>query len=94
MITISNLKKQYGETVACNIQEFTINSGEILGLVGNNGAGKTTLFRLMLDLIKYQSCKERRMENLYRSIYRRRIPHRFSHTGGIFHVHCENPSNR
>lgn len=52
MITISNLKKQYGETVACNIQEFTINSGEILGLVGNNGAGKTTLFRLMLDLIK------------------------------------------
>ncbi len=52
MITISNLKKQYGETVACNIQEFTINNGEILGLVGNNGAGKTTLFRLMLDLIK------------------------------------------
>jgi len=52
MITISKLKKQYGETVACNIQEFTINSGEILGLVGNNGAGKTTLFRLMLDLIK------------------------------------------
>jgi ABC-type multidrug transport system, ATPase component len=52
MIKIENLKKQYGETVACNIDQFTINDGDILGLVGNNGAGKTTLFRLLLDLLK------------------------------------------
>jgi len=52
MITISNLKKQFGETCACDIPSFTINNGDILGLVGNNGAGKTTLFRLLLDLLK------------------------------------------
>lgn len=52
MIKIENLKKQFGETVACNIPSFAINDGDILGLVGNNGAGKTTLFRLMLDLLK------------------------------------------
>lgn len=52
MITISNLKKQFGETCACDIPSFTINDGDILGLVGNNGAGKTTLFRMMLDLLK------------------------------------------
>ena len=52
MITITNLKKQFGETVACDIPSFTINDGDILGLVGNNGAGKTTLFRLLLDLIQ------------------------------------------
>ena len=52
MITITNLKKQFGETVACDIPTFTVNDGEILGLVGNNGAGKTTLFRMMLDLLK------------------------------------------
>lgn len=52
MITISNLKKQFGETIACNIPSFSINDGELLGLVGNNGAGKTTLFRIMLDLLK------------------------------------------
>ena len=52
MINISNLKKQFGETVACDIPSFTVNDGDILGLVGNNGAGKTTLFRLMLDLLK------------------------------------------
>jgi ABC-2 type transport system ATP-binding protein len=52
MITISNLKKQFGETIACDIPELTINDGDILGLVGNNGAGKTTLFRMLLDLLK------------------------------------------
>ena len=52
MITISNLKKAFGNTVACDIEQFTINDGEILGLVGNNGAGKTTLFRMLLDLLK------------------------------------------
>lgn len=52
MIEINNLKKNYGETVASNIEHFTVNDGEMLGLVGNNGAGKTTLFRMLLDLIK------------------------------------------
>ena len=52
MIQIENLKKQFGETCACDIPSFTINDGDILGLVGNNGAGKTTLFRLLLDLLK------------------------------------------
>lgn len=52
MIKIENLKKNFGETCACDIPSFTINNGDILGLVGNNGAGKTTLFRLLLDLLK------------------------------------------
>lgn len=52
MIGILNLKKQFGETTACDIPSFTVNDGDVLGLVGNNGAGKTTLFRMMLDLLK------------------------------------------
>ena len=51
-IQINNLKKCFGEKTAVNIPNFTINNGEVIGLVGNNGAGKTTLFRLMLDLLK------------------------------------------
>lgn len=51
-IKIDNLKKTFGEKVAVDIQQFEINDGQILGLVGNNGAGKSTLFRLILDLIK------------------------------------------
>lgn len=52
MITINHLKKAFGNTVACDVEQFKINDGEILGLVGNNGAGKTTLFRMLLDLLK------------------------------------------
>ena len=52
MITINHLKKAFGNTGACDIEQFKINDGEILGLVGNNGAGKTTLFRMLLDLLK------------------------------------------
>ena len=51
-ITISNLKKTFGDKTAVDISQYTIHSGDMLGLVGNNGAGKSTLFRLMLDLIK------------------------------------------
>ena len=51
-VSISNLIKQFGDKTAVNINEFCIESGDILGLVGNNGAGKTTLFRLILDLLK------------------------------------------
>ena len=52
MITINHLKKAFGNTVACDIENFKINDRKILGLVGNNGAGKTTLFRMLLDLLK------------------------------------------
>ena len=52
MISISNLRKAFGEKVAVDIATYEIGSGELIGLVGNNGAGKTTLFRLMLDLLK------------------------------------------
>ncbi|WP_321480972.1 ABC transporter ATP-binding protein [uncultured Bacteroides sp.] len=55
MISINNLQKDFGEKRAVDIQNYVINQGEMLGLVGNNGAGKTTLFRLMLDLLKADS---------------------------------------
>lgn len=52
MITINKLQKNFGEKRAVDIEGYTINQGDMLGLVGNNGAGKTTLFRLILDLLK------------------------------------------
>ncbi|MDH6305911.1 ABC-2 type transport system ATP-binding protein [Parabacteroides sp. PF5-5] len=55
MIQIKDLKKQFGDKIAANIPELTIEEGSLIGLVGNNGAGKTTLFRLILDLLKADS---------------------------------------
>lgn len=54
-ITIEQLKKNFGAKVAADIENYTIQSGDMLGLAGNNGAGKTTLFRLILDLLKADS---------------------------------------
>jgi len=52
IISINNLHKKFGNVIAANIDNYVINHGDMVGLVGNNGAGKTTLFRLILDLLK------------------------------------------
>lgn len=54
-IEVQDLKKIYKQRTVLDIEKLTIDSGDIIGLVGNNGAGKTTLIRLMLDLIKADS---------------------------------------
>lgn len=51
-VKLDNIKKSFGDKVVLDIPEFTINQGDIMGLVGNNGAGKTTLFRIILDLLQ------------------------------------------
>ena len=52
MISINHLSKSYNGKLAVDIPQLQIETGEIIGLVGNNGAGKTTLFRLVLDLVR------------------------------------------
>ena len=42
-----NLRKQFGDTCACDGLDFVVNKGEFLSLVGSNGAGKTTLVNLI-----------------------------------------------
>src|SRR5580698_2342208 len=51
MIEISGLTKLYGNFVAVNDLSFTVQPGEVLGLVGPNGAGKTTTLRCIAGII-------------------------------------------
>lgn len=51
MLKVENITKKYGELVAVNNLSFTVNDGEIFGLLGENGAGKTTTFRIIMGLL-------------------------------------------
>jgi ABC-2 type transport system ATP-binding protein len=42
VIEVRNLHKEYGETVAVDDVSFSVQEGEIFGILGRNGAGKTT----------------------------------------------------
>lgn len=52
MLEAKNLVKTFGDYKAVDDLSFTINDGQIMGLIGQNGAGKTTTFRLILDFLK------------------------------------------
>ena len=51
MIEVEGLTKLYGSFVAVNELAFSVQPGQVLGLVGPNGAGKTTTLRCMAGII-------------------------------------------
>lgn len=51
MITVNNISKRYGKVEALKGVSFTVNRGEIFGLIGPDGAGKTSMFRILATLL-------------------------------------------
>src|SRR5690348_9302801 len=49
-IRTQGLTKRYGETLALDGLDLTVERGEVYGYLGPNGAGKTTTIRLLLGL--------------------------------------------
>ena len=49
MVIVKNLQKQFDGFMLKNIS-FTLDSGYIMGIIGENGAGKTTLLLLLSGL--------------------------------------------
>ena len=52
MIETINLTKKYGELVALNNLNITIEQGACYGFIGPNGAGKTTTIKILATLLK------------------------------------------
>ena len=55
MLEVKNIVKKYGTNTAVNNLSFTVDDGEIFGLLGENGAGKTTTFRIIMGLLEPNS---------------------------------------
>lgn len=51
MIEVEQFTKLYGDVVAVKNLSFSIQPGEVLGLVGPNGAGKTTTLRAIAGIL-------------------------------------------
>lgn len=52
LIEIHDLNKKYGKKQVLKNVNLTLNSGQIIGLLGPNGSGKTTLIKILNGLLK------------------------------------------
>ena len=52
MIRVENLTRRYGDLVAVDDVSFTIQRGEVVGLLGHNGAGKTTIMKMITGFLE------------------------------------------
>lgn len=52
VLSSQNVRKRYGEVVALDGFDLSVDAGEIVGLVGHNGAGKTTFVEIVAGLTR------------------------------------------
>ncbi|MGZ4823053.1 MAG: ABC transporter ATP-binding protein [Terriglobales bacterium] len=52
MLSVTDLRKLYGSTVAVDNISFQVRRNEIVGLLGPNGAGKTTTISMVLGVLE------------------------------------------
>jgi len=50
-VAVNNVDKNYGKVQALTDISFSVEKGELFGIIGPDGAGKTTLFRILTTLL-------------------------------------------
>lgn len=72
-IIVKGIKKEFGEKTILNEINFTIQKGEIFGLLGPSGVGKTTLIKILTGQIKatdgYASVLGKNVKDYKQDIY-------------------------
>jgi ABC-2 type transport system ATP-binding protein len=52
VLSVIDLRKEYGHNVAVEGISFHVGTNEIVGLLGPNGAGKTTIINMILGVLE------------------------------------------
>ena len=54
-IEVNNISKHYGKVQALRNVSFSVNKGEVFGVIGPDGAGKTSMYRILCSLLLPES---------------------------------------
>lgn len=73
ILEIIDLRKNYGKTIGINGISFSIERGQVYGLLGSNGSGKTTTLAVIMGIIAQNSGSYRWFEGIPAEVARRRI---------------------
>jgi len=73
VLELKAVSRRYGDVVALDGVSFSVEQGEMRGLVGRNGAGKTTTMRIVLGLVEPDGGEVRLHGSAIDALARRRI---------------------
>ena len=90
LVKLNKVSISFGKRQILNDVTFSINKGEILGMLGPNGVGKSTIFNLITGLIKpdYGSILFNNIDATNYPIYLRTTKFKIGYVpqhGGFFH---------
>ncbi|MCL2153934.1 MAG: ATP-binding cassette domain-containing protein [Oscillospiraceae bacterium] len=73
-MTVTNLKKSFGDRLIVDLPSLTINHGDVFALWGRNGYGKSTFLRLLAGVLP---CDEGRIQDRMSISYQPQNPYIF-----------------